>query len=322
MLNYMLPIAAAFLAALQLAKDWGAHQTTWRRVVVLSLIVLVGIGGALNNYYSGRKASKQHDDDQRRIAALKQAVDSANENQKINTEQFVDALGKVSQKVSDLQTRVRTEELQKQLAFVQDDLQNMQTGGDSFAFITFTAEPAQAFELHWQNFLAPKGKPYFLVSVNSHGKYPLRDTRATLMDDERRLAAMQAYNRNPNGDWIQAINSADSEYKIPYLRPQSPEAPTGEVDVLGIYPMTQSDTKRLSIAFSAPNGYWDEVIHLGRINGVWHQCLSVMGPTVTQAKHPFIHCDSDWPDGKTIAENDWKTVNRRATSQARDQPRK
>jgi hypothetical protein len=180
-----------------------------------------------------------------------------------------------------------------------------QTGGNSFAFITFTAEPAQTFEMHWNDFAAPRGEPYFLVSVTSHGRYPLRGTHAIMTDDERRLAAMQEYNKHPNGDWIRAINSADSEYQIPYLRPQSNEAPQGEVDVIGIYPMEQTDSKRLSINFSAPNGYWNEVLHLGRVNGNWHQCVSVMGPTAKQVQHPFIYCDSDWPEGKKLAAKDW-----------------
>jgi hypothetical protein len=181
----------------------------------------------------------------------------------------------------------------------------VQTGGDSFAFITFTAEQAQAFEMHWNNFLAPRGEPYFLVSVTSHGKYPLHGTRAIMMDDERRLAAMQEYNKHPNGDWINTINSADTEYQMPYLRPQSAEAPQGEVDIIGLYPMPQGDSKKLTINFSAPNGYWNEVLHLGRVNGTWHQCVSVMGPTAKQATHPFIYCDSGWPEGKKLAETDW-----------------
>lgn len=180
-----------------------------------------------------------------------------------------------------------------------------QTGGNSFAFITFTAEATQAFEMHWNNFLAPRGEPYFLVSVASHGKYPLRGTRAIMMDDERRLAAMQEYNKHPNGDWINTINSADTEYQMPYLRPQSAEAPQGEVDIIGLYPMPHGDSKKLTINFSAPNGYWNEVLRLGRVNGTWHQCLSVMGPTAKQVTHPFIYCDSDWPEGKKLAEKDW-----------------
>jgi hypothetical protein len=41
------------------------------------------------------------------------------------------------------------------------DSMRMQTGGNSFAFITFTPEPAQAFEMHWNNFLAPIRRTLF-----------------------------------------------------------------------------------------------------------------------------------------------------------------
>jgi hypothetical protein len=69
--------------------------------------------------------------------------------------------------------------------------------------------------------------------------------------------------------------------------------------------MPQGDSKKLTMNFSAPNGYWNEVLHLGRVSGIWHQCLSIMGPTIKQAMHPFIYCDSDWPEGKRVAEKDW-----------------
>ena len=180
-----------------------------------------------------------------------------------------------------------------------------QTGGDSFAFISFTAQQAASFEMGWDAFIAPREEPYFVVFVTSRGKYPLQRTHATIMDVERRLAAMQEYNRHPNGDWMRAINSADTEYQIPYLRPQSPEAPGGQVDIIGLYPMPNADSKKLTINFAAPNGYWVEVLHLGRVNGVWHQCLSVIGPTVKQNRHPYIYCDSDWPEGKKLAQQDW-----------------
>jgi hypothetical protein len=191
------------------------------------------------------------------------------------------------------------------------DTMKIQTGGNSFAFITFTPEPAQAFEMHWNNFVAPRGEPYFVVWVTSHGKYPLHDTQATMMDDERRLAAMQESNNHPNEDWIKSIRSADTEYQLPYLRPQSAEAPQGQVDFIGIYPMPHGDSKKLTINFAAPNGYWNEVLHLARVNGIWHQCLRVTGPTTDQVAHPFIYCDQGWPEGRTLAEKDWPHVKRR-----------
>jgi hypothetical protein len=66
------------------------------------------------------------------------------------------------------------------LTDVEDSIKT-QTGGDSFGFITLTSEPDQRF----------------LVAITSHGKYPLQQVRATMMDDERRLQAMQVYNKHP-----------------------------------------------------------------------------------------------------------------------------
>jgi hypothetical protein len=239
------------------------------------------------------------------------AINKDRKDQADNFGKIVDNLQQAVQKATEAVNELKTLTIENRTHFDQTmgaigDSVKTQTGGDSFAFISFTAQQANSFEVRWNNFVAPRGQPYFVVSVASHGKYPLRGTHATMMDDERRLAAMQEYNKHPNGDWMQAINSADTEYQMPYLRPQSPEAPTGQVDVIGLYPMPQADSKRLTINFSAPNGYWNEVLHLGRVNGVWHQCFSVLGPTVKQAKKPFVYCDSDWPEGKSLAEKDWQ----------------
>lgn len=188
-----------------------------------------------------------------------------------------------------------------------------QSGGNSFAFITFTA---QAGNVHFEEKhpicqqIAGLAKheptrPYFQVAITSRGKYPLREIHATMMDDEQRMAAMSEYNKHPEGDWIKAISSGDTEYSCLYLKPQSPEGPSGDVEMLGTYPLPDGNSKRLNIAFRSPNGYWDETLHLGLVNGKWHQCLSVLGPTVKQAKNPFIRCDPDWPEGRALAEKDW-----------------
>jgi hypothetical protein len=181
-----------------------------------------------------------------------------------------------------------------------------ETGGDSFAYITFTPEPGN---VKFNQFPTALG-PQFLASITSHGKYPLREIHATMMDDERRREAMEEYNKHPDGDWMRAIQSGDTRYQFPYLRPQSPEGPSGDVELLGVYPLPKKDSKRLSIAFSSLNGYWNETLHLGLVNGAWHQCLSVMGPTVKQATNPFIYCDSDWPEGRALAEKDWPRLKR------------
>ena len=166
------------------------------------------------------------------------------------------------------------------------------TGGDSFAYITFTPEPNQQF----------------LVAITSHGKYPLREVHATMIDDERRVQAMQEFNKHPEGSFIAAIQAGDTYFRVPYLRPQSPEGPSGDVEMLGSYPFGSKDANDITIAFSSLNGYWNERLHLRRINGKWHQALSVMGPTVKQSLHPFIYFDPDYPEGKALAEKDWPRV--------------
>lgn len=176
-----------------------------------------------------------------------------------------------------------------------------QTGGDSFGYLTFTPESAN---LRF-NGSPPSSSPQFMVSITSRGKYPLRETHCTLMDDGRRLQAVQEYNKHPDGNWINAINSTDRTYYIPYLRPQSTEAPTGDVEMLDLIPMGPNDSDDVTVACSSFNGYWNERLHLRRVNGQWHQALSVMGPTVKQALRPFIFFDPDYPEGKAIAEKDW-----------------
>jgi hypothetical protein len=276
--------ALALLTVLRGERIGPKDKSIWTGAM-LCLVLL-----EINSIYKDRKEHDKEQADARKeqLTGFKEIASGIEQGLKQNQNHFDQTMSRLDTALDRVGDSIKT-----------------QTGGDSFAFITFTAEPAQAFEMHWNNFSAPRGEPYFLVSVTSHGKYPLHGTQAVMMDDERRLAAMEEYNKQPNGDWIKAINSADSEYQMPYLRPQSTEAPQGEVDVIGLYPMPQGDSKRLTINFSAPNGYWNEVLHLGRVNGNWRQCLSVLGPTAKQAKHPFIYCDSDWPEGKKLAEKDW-----------------
>jgi hypothetical protein len=181
-----------------------------------------------------------------------------------------------------------------------------ETGGDSFAYITFTPEPAN-FQF---NQFPATSVPQFLVSITSHGKYPVREIHAKMVDNERSRAAMEEYFKHPDGDWIKATQSGVMQYLYAYLRPQSAEAPSGDVELLGMYPFPKGDYERILIGFSSLNGIWDESLHLGRVNGTWHQCLSVFGPTVKQTMNPFIYCDSNWPEGRALAEKDWPRVKR------------
>jgi hypothetical protein len=173
-----------------------------------------------------------------------------------------------------------------------DDSIKTQTGGDSFAFITFTPQPNQQF----------------MVAISSRGRYPLREIHMTMVDDERQRRALQQFSGQSQEGFIAATRAGDTYFQFPYLRPQSREAPTGDVEILGSYPFGNSDSDDFTIAFSSTNGFWNERLHLRRINGQWHQALSVMGPTTRQFLHRFTYADSDFPGGKALAEKDWPRV--------------
>ncbi len=66
-MNYFLYIAGAIVAILNHIKDWHAHKTFFRRWTVLILIILIGLAGVINSYYTGQKNVKQHEADQKEI---------------------------------------------------------------------------------------------------------------------------------------------------------------------------------------------------------------------------------------------------------------
>lgn len=131
MLNYLLYIITVLLGVISLIiKDWGAYRKSSIRFVVLFLIVMSGLGGAVIQYFSDiraekkeQKAQEQYQEDQKKMAGLKESVETADKNQQENTKQFVDAFSRLSQKMSDLQTQVKTAELKKEVAELQAELQ-------------------------------------------------------------------------------------------------------------------------------------------------------------------------------------------------------
>ena len=85
----------------------------------------------------------------------------------------------------------------------------------------------------WLNQFPTTSGPCFLVSITSHGRYPLRGLHVWMMDPERQLQAMQ----HPETDAVQSAHAGDTYYEVPYLRPQSPEALYGR----------RTNTRNLSI---------------------------------------------------------------------------
>src|ERR1041385_4139411 len=96
MWKYLPSILATLIACGQLAKDWGAHKSTWRRVTVLTLIFVLAIVNGINIHYSEKSASERRNSDARQIAGLKEAVDTAKQAQTDNTKQFVKSFQELS----------------------------------------------------------------------------------------------------------------------------------------------------------------------------------------------------------------------------------
>jgi hypothetical protein len=137
MLTYALPVITASLALLYLAKDWEAHKKSWRRALVMTLIIAIGIGGGINNYFQDKRVADQHDKDQKQIGdlkgeivKLKSAVETGNQDQKDNIKLFGDTLGKyevyfrnLSREINDLKrTQMSAIEFQKKADQLRADI--------------------------------------------------------------------------------------------------------------------------------------------------------------------------------------------------------
>jgi hypothetical protein len=119
---YAPQVIAAVIALFQLAKDWGAHKSTWRRALIaIAIIVLMSLSIA-NTLRATRRASKQHSEDVQKITQLQASVDSANLQQKENTALFLRQFDSLSGRVAKLQTEAATEQLQKQASALQREL--------------------------------------------------------------------------------------------------------------------------------------------------------------------------------------------------------
>jgi len=82
------------------------------------------VGGAVNTFYANKKTAALHADDQKQIAGLQKAIETANKNQEDNTTQFVQSFTNLSQKLSDLQSQVKTAGLQQEAAKLKAELES------------------------------------------------------------------------------------------------------------------------------------------------------------------------------------------------------
>lgn len=119
---YVIPIFTGLLAVMTLAKDWGAHQSSWRRTGVGFLIIGLMVASAYNTYQTGKRNEQRRQEDEGKITKLQAGVDTANKAQVDNTKQFLQQFSDLSGKVAKLQTEAATEALQKQAKDLQGEL--------------------------------------------------------------------------------------------------------------------------------------------------------------------------------------------------------
>lgn len=111
------PVAIPVLIALHqiVFKDWNNYKPRWVRHILL-VFVLSSLGWGI--LYQGQQI--------RLKASASARADAAEKAQAENTRQFLGSLQVLTDKVSDLQTKVATEALQEELATVKDELKRTQ----------------------------------------------------------------------------------------------------------------------------------------------------------------------------------------------------
>jgi hypothetical protein len=104
-------------------KDWSNYRPKWIRwVLIIFVLAAAAVGVAYQRAQHLEKAAAAAIS-QANIDGLKGQVAAAQQAQTDNTRQFLGSLQTLSDKVSALQTKIATEELQKQLAAVKSELE-------------------------------------------------------------------------------------------------------------------------------------------------------------------------------------------------------
>lgn len=132
-MSYILLLCTVLLALFSLHKDWTNYKHPWVQKAVFVLILIVGAAQGVKLSLDNRaaqiaKANAENDINtlKSEVAGLQGQVKSANEAQTQNTKDFLENFNRLHVRIGELQTKVTTEELRKQLASVQNDLQKTQ----------------------------------------------------------------------------------------------------------------------------------------------------------------------------------------------------
>ena len=158
------------------------------------------------------------------------------------------------QRFSDIGKRIEAgmERAQAQFKSTMVELQvNLRTvtGGDSYCYADFANE-------------SPDHKTKLLL-VLCRGKYPVRDVRLRLVDQDAASEIMKKIGPN-----LSALQQSETQFSIGDLA-------AGHSTMLGFRDLSGHDRFNFLADFSALNGSWQEEIRLRMGKGTWQQALRV-----------------------------------------------
>lgn len=141
---YLLAAGTLLLGIFELAKD--KEDYTKRRLGTPVAVIFIIV--ALLQFVSLHQDRREKSDAEKNISDLAGQVKAANQAQSDNTKMYVDSFSKMSSKLGELQTEVKTDALQKKIGTLQSELQNTQKAlapGPKakleFTFAPFTNSP-------------------------------------------------------------------------------------------------------------------------------------------------------------------------------------
>jgi hypothetical protein len=126
LLNYGPHALTAGIAIFYLIKDWKDFKAHYSRLTVLLLIILLCLVGISNTYYTNIKSEKQRVQYEKKIEILTSSVETSNRNQVENTKQFVNEFSRLSQKIVELQSEVKTTGLKEEAEKLKAELEATQ----------------------------------------------------------------------------------------------------------------------------------------------------------------------------------------------------
>jgi hypothetical protein len=125
-MSYILIVGTVLLGLFSLYKDWQNYKHPWIRRAVAVVLVIMGAGSTIKQFRDNSAAQNRENNATASINALKSEVAALHGAQAENTKAFLQTLNGLSERVREMQTEVKTDQLQKKLANVQADLQRTQ----------------------------------------------------------------------------------------------------------------------------------------------------------------------------------------------------